>query len=350
MRGRALFPARKPKWFLYAFGVWLAWALIHLQQDTIYRTLSGGAPLIGRRLSPGELSLYNYHMSVWWHVLIYGGISAGLTLALGARIRQARVSLSGRWFKIVGVAVLVAFVVVNSARFVRYAGSRKYSIVDAAASLERVLSDGVFMVGDCSTTLSLETGFRTLPAYGDLIRYQEKVAFEQYAVTHFLLRFPTLFEYLRDNYADVVEGMTPVRSFMLCGRTATVVRFPGWPGYARAAYVPSKYEIGFDALREGRLDEARAALEDFADEHPGSHEAYSALALCMLESGRIEEAEAAIGKALRLTRRDAFAFEIYGDILNMRDDKYGARTQWQKALELNPNSPSLQGKLGVRRR
>jgi tetratricopeptide (TPR) repeat protein len=227
---------------------------------------------------------------------------------------------------------------------------RRYSLVKAAESLERVLSDGVFMVGDCSTTLSLETGFRTLPAYGDLIRYQEKEAFEQYPITHFLLRFPTLFEYLKENYPGAADGMIPVRSFVLCGRYATVVRFPAWPGYAQAAYVPSGYENGFEALARGRLEEAGAAFEAFLERNPESPEALAALAVCKLQAGRVEEAESVVRKALVLDGEDAFALEIYGDILAARGDRVEAGRQWQKAYEQNPYSPSLQSKLGLRRR
>ena len=350
MAGRSLLAGRKPAWFVYVFPVWLAWVLIHLQQDLIYRTLSGGGPLVSGRLSPGEISLYNFHLSVWWHILIYGGIAAALTLIFRDRIKRARVSFAHSAFKPVGAILLLGFVIIHLMNFAGYADGRRYSIVDTAGSMKRILSDGVFMVGDCSTTLSLETGFRTLPAYGDLIRHKEKEVFEQYPVTHFLLRFPTLFEYLRDTYPDAVERMAAVRSYVLCGRGATLVRMPEWPGYSQASYVPSGYEIGFDALRRGDLAEARRAFERFLREEPGSYEALSALAICELQAGRIEEAEAAAGKALNLTDRDSFSHEVYGDVLNARGDRYGARTEWQKAFQLNPYSPSLQGKLGMRRR
>jgi hypothetical protein len=349
-RGGTLLSAGKPKWFLYAFPVWLAWVLIHLQQDIIYRYLSRGAPLLGGRLDPGQMSLYNYHLGVWSHVLIWGGVAVFITLLFRKTIRRARVPFSWSGFRVVGVVLLLVFVVLNLARFADYTGGRRYSIADAAGSLSRVLSSGVFMVGDCSTTLSLETGFRTLPAYGDLIRYDEKQAFEQYPITHFLLRFPTLFEYLRDNYPGMVDDMVPVRNFVLCGRSATLVRLPAWPGYVRAAYAPSKYEIGIDALRNGQVGEAVAAFEEFLEESPASHEGLTALALCRLQAGRIEEGEAAIRKALMLTDRDAFALEVHGDLLAARGDQVGAREQWRKAYEQNPFSPSLQNKLGLRRR
>jgi hypothetical protein len=349
MRGRPLLAARKPRWFAYAFAVWLAWVLIHFQQDIIYRTLSRGAPLVTGRLSPGELSLYNFHLSVWWHVLIYGGIAVAVTLIFRDRIGRARVSFAHRGFKAIAIGVVAAFAIIHLVSFAGYVTERRYSIVDAAQSLRRVLSDGVFIVGDCSTTLSLEAGFRTLPAYGDLIRYKEKEAFEQYPVTHFLLRFPTLFEYLRDTYPDAIGGMAAVRAFVLCGRAATVVRAPEWPGYARAAYVPSRFEIGFDALRRGQVEEARGALEEFLEDNPDSYEALSGLAICGLQAGRIEEAESAARRALELSDRDSFSHEVYGDVLNAGGDRYGARAEWEKAFALNPYSPSLQNKLGMRR-
>jgi 4-amino-4-deoxy-L-arabinose transferase-like glycosyltransferase len=350
LRGQPLLAPRKPKWFVYAFPVWLAWVLIHLQQDLIYRTLSAGAPLVTGQLSPGQISLYNFQLSVWKHILVYGGIAAGLTLIFKDRIRRARVPLGHSGLKFAGAGALLAFVVIHAISFADYAENRRYSIVDAAGSLERVLSEGVFLVGDCSTTLSLETRFRTLPSYGDLIRYKEKEAFEAYPITHFLLRFPTLFEYLRDTYPATIDRMAVVRNFALCGRGATVVRMPEWPGYARSGYVPSEYEMGMDHLRRGDVAEAGAEFERFLAKRPDSYEALSALALCHLDAGRIEEAESDVRKALELTDRDSFSHEIYGDILNAGGDRYGARAEWEKALELNPYSPSLQTKLGVRRR
>jgi hypothetical protein len=351
MRGDPLMAGRKPKWFLYLFPVWLAWVLIHFQQDIIYRSLSGGGPLISRSsLDPGKIAVYKYLMSVWRHVLVFGGLSAGVTLIFKERIAKARIPLSTRPFQVAGLVLLLAIPALHTLRFADYATGRRYTLIDTARSLKRVLSDGVFMAGDCATTLALETGFRTLPAYGDLIRYDEKEAFERYPITHFLLRFPTLFEYLRDNYPGIVDDMVPVRDYPLCGRAAIVVRMPEWPGYAESGYVPSKYEIGFDALRAGHLEEAATAFERFLAEKPASYEGLSALALCRLEAGRLDEARATIQKALALTSRDAFTLEIYGDILEEGGDHSAAWQQWQRAYALDPYSPSLQAKLGLRKR
>jgi tetratricopeptide (TPR) repeat protein len=205
------------------------------------------------------------------------------------------------------------------------------------------------MVGDCSTTLSLEAGFKSLPAYGDLIRYDEKEEFGKYPVTHFLLRFPTLYEYLDRNYPDFKNQMMAVASFMLCGREATVVRFHGWPGNSAVEYSPSLFERAMDQLRGGEFDAGGRLLESFLKDHPDCHTARSLLAFSKLQAGKAEEALAEARRALELSTRDALSYEIHGDILNSLGRQAEARAEWQKALELNPGRPGLHRKLGLRR-
>jgi tetratricopeptide (TPR) repeat protein len=222
--------------------------------------------------------------------------------------------------------------------------------VDGAHSLGRVLSDGVFLVGDCATTMSLEAGFRTLPAYGDLIRYEERAEFERYPITHFVLRFPTLYEYLTENYPGFAQNISIVRTFALCGRDATVVRYEGWPGYAESGYQPSRYEVAMAHLARGEFDAAVPALEEHLAANKDSYEALVSLAVCRIQTNQADAAVAAMERALEINPRDATSHEIYGDILSSLGRELDARDQWQKALKLNPNSRKLMGKLGSRRR
>jgi hypothetical protein len=349
-RGGGLLSARKPRWFGYAFAIWLAWALIHLQQDLIFRALSGGASMITGGLTEAQMPIYRFQAAVWSKVLVFGAVAVGLTLAIHKRLPAARLRLPRR-LRIASLAILIAGIVVfNTFRFVQFARNRKYSIVDGAHSLERVLSDGVFLVGDCATTMSLETGFRTLPAYGDLIRYDERAEFGRYPITHFILRFPTLYEYLTKNYPGFESGVKIVRSFALCGRDATIVRYEGWPSYGGSGYRPSRYEIAMADLAAGDLDQAAAGLEAFLAEHTDSHEALVGLAICWVQTGQAEAAIEAMERAIVLNPRDALSYEIYGDILGSLGRDLDARSQWRKALKLNPNSRKLMNKLSSRRR
>jgi 4-amino-4-deoxy-L-arabinose transferase-like glycosyltransferase len=349
IKGQSLLAGRKPSWFTYAFAVWLAWTVIHIQQDVIYRILTGGGAGISAGLSGWQVSLYRFHVSIWPKILIYGGASVAVTLALKRRLRSAKI-VPGRRTRIVTLSIFIAGIVCfNSIGFIRYAADRKYSIADAATSLQRVLGDNVFLVGDCSTTISLETAFRTLPAYGDLIRYDERGAFEAYPITHFLVRFPTLFEYLKKNYPGFAEDLIPVIAFPLCGRDATVVRYTAWPGYPGVSYEPSDFEIAMGYMHQGRSAEACDRLGAFLGVTEDSHEALSMMAVCRFQMGEIENAKAAVERALELNGRAPAAHEIYGDILSSQGQHAQARLQWEKALKLNPNNRMLRSKVASRR-
>jgi 4-amino-4-deoxy-L-arabinose transferase-like glycosyltransferase len=347
-RGESLFSAGKPRWFAFAFAVWLAWFLIHIQQDVLYRVLSGARASGG--LTQSQMSLYRFQAAVWPKVLIFGGISAALTFVFRRRITSAKVVLPARAGKAIVLVILMGIALLNTVKFAQYVSDRKYSIVEGAESLDRVLSDGVFLVGDCSTTMSLENDFRSLPAYGDLIRYDEREDFEKYPITHFILRFPTLYEYLAKNYDNFNSRLSPVKTFVLCGRDATIVRYEAWPGYAQSGYVPSEYEVGMEMLRSGRFDEAKRTLDGFLVKHPDSYEALVGLAICRIQTGDRDGAFSSIERALELNRRDALSYEIYGDMLASVGRDLEARSQWERALKLNPNSRKLREKLGPRRR
>jgi tetratricopeptide (TPR) repeat protein len=248
------------------------------------------------------------------------------------------------------VIILVGMALLNTVRFAGFASERKYSIVEGARSLDRILSDGVFLVGDCATTMSLEADFRTLPAYGDLIRYDEREQFERYPITHFILRFPTLYEYLQKHYPGFSESIAAVRTFPLCGRDATIVRYEAWPGFAKSGYKPSDFEVAMGLLQAGQFEQASGVFEAFLAARSDSYEALVGLAICRMRSGRSDDAVALMEQALEITDRDALSYEIYGDLLSNLGRDTEARAQWHEALKLNPNSRNLRSKLGMRRR
>jgi tetratricopeptide (TPR) repeat protein len=296
------------------------------------------------------MSLYRFHISLLPQILIFGGASIALTLLLRKRLIKSKGMLPWRYRVAILYAAIGAMVLVNSVKFARYALNRNYSILDSARSLERVLSQGVFLVGDCATSISLETDFRTLPSYGDLIRYDERERFEQYPITHFIIRFPTLFEYLNKNYPDLGSKLSPVRSFGLCGMEATIVRYEAWPGYQQARYRPGRYETAMSLLGRGQVSDAYQQFEASLAESPDSYEALVGMAICLANMGRTDEARDAAERALRLGPRDALGHEVYGDLLAHLGRDREARAQWEKALKLSPNSRNLQSKLGPGRR
>jgi tetratricopeptide (TPR) repeat protein len=347
--GRPLLAARKPPRFSLWFALWFVWVGIHVQQDVIYSVLSGGGALIGGSLTASQVSMYRYMQNAGVHLLVYGGVAAAVVLLAGKYLASARLRLPQRTSRAVFFVLLIAVAALNLGKFAGYAADRRYSIVEVGAALREILPEGVFMVGDCSTTLALETGFRSLPAYGDLIRYDEKEAFEAYPVTHFLIRFPTLFEYLNENYPDFQREARAVRRFVLCGREATVVRYEAWPGFP-GTYRASPYETAAELLATGQPGGAEALLEAEISGSGGSPRMQSLLAVARSQAGDAAGAEAAIARAVELAPRDALSREIYGDILSSLGRHAEARTQWERALELNPASRSLRAKLGGRSR
>jgi tetratricopeptide (TPR) repeat protein len=346
-RGEPWLASPRPHWFVYAFGVWLAWVVLHIQQDIVFQIMTGGKSIILGSLNEFQKSLYKYQFLILFQLLIFGGAGFVITFIYKDRIMSANTSIPWRIAKrlfLVGVFLVVGL---NTAKFVEYAADRKYSIVDTARSMKRILSDNVFLVGDCANTIVLETEFKSLAAYGDLIRYNEKTEFEQYPITHFLLRFPSLYEYLSDAFPDFREGAMPVRLYGLCGREATLLRFEGWPGYSTAGYRPSEFEHANDLLNQGDPEGAIPIYEDFLEQNPSSYEALWGIAVSQLELNKDDEARAYIERGLELTKTDALSYEVYGDVLASLGQHGQALNYWGKAREFNPGSKRVARKLGL---
>ncbi|MFZ1947967.1 MAG: tetratricopeptide repeat protein [bacterium] len=348
-RGEPVFASDRPRWFIPVFGVWLAWVVLHLQQEIVFQIMTGGRVVLVNEMNAFQKSLYKYQFMVFPQLVVFGGLCLALTLFFHRRLAGARLQLSPRAAGRIFAAALVAVVAVGTLRFALYAADRKYSIVESARSLSRVFSGGVFLAGDCSAVISLETDFKTLPSYGDLIRYKEKDLMEQYPVTHFILRFPTLFEYLSENYPDFEDAAEPLRIFGLCGREATVVSYDRWPGYLRSSYKPSGYELAVSRLHADDVATAAELFQAFLSRHPDSYEALWGLTLCAFRDGREQDAKALIERALELTDRDALCFEAYADILDTLGERTRAVGYYRKALNISPNSKRLARKLATAR-
>ena len=345
-RGEPILGSPRPRWFIWAFGVWLASLLLHFQQDVAFTMMTGGKNVLIGALSDFQQALYDYQFATTLQLLIFGGASFVVTFFFKKRIVAAVTSLSSRTARRIFWACIIAVVAFNSARFVRYAVHREYSIIETAQSIKRVLSGNVFLVGDCATTVALETDFKTLPAYGDLMRYKETSEFEQYPITHFLMRFPTLYEYLTQNYPDFSTQAAPIRLFGLCGREATLLRFEQWPGYAKSGYRPSQYEQAIDLMNAGQTEGAEAIFGGLVRQKPDFYEALWGLSVCQFQMREDLQAKATAERALEVTKRDALSYELYGDILSASGERYLAQGAFERARRLNPDSRRLLRKLG----
>lgn len=321
VKGEPLLAEDKPKWFTAAFFIWFMWVFIHVQHDIIFQVIK---PNVGGAMTASQQALARYDMAIIQQMLVAGGAAAGMLLLLGRRLRAASWKFRRGTRKNIVIAALGALIVLNLAWFGDYSASRKYTIVETAESLERVTAAGVFIVGDCSTTLSLETDFRTLPSYGEVIRRDDREGFEQYAITHFLVRFPTLYEYLEKNYPDFTTTYVPVGRYRLCGRDATVIRYEQWPGFPES-YVPSRFEDGMFRLSRGHVSNAFHEFEVHLEEHPDSYEAMMGMAICLSVMDRGEEARARLKEAIEIAPDGALEYHVYSNMLEALLSEGGAR-------------------------
>ena len=310
--GEALLHTERPRWFKPALMLWLLWVLIHVQHDVIFQAVK---PNMTSQFTPLQQTLLRYDFSILRQLLITGGVAVGILLFLGRRLESAAWRFGRVTRRNLLVLALGTLVVLNAAKFADYALNRKYSILETAQSLERITSAGVFMVGDCATTLSLETDFRTLPSYGELIRRDERESFEQYPVTHFLVRFPTLYEYLLKNYPGSERTYVPVNRYYLCGMETTVIRYEKWPGYPKS-YTPTEFEEGMMLLSRAHVNNALLMFQSFLNDHPDSYEAMLGQAVCLAVSGSLEDARAKVEEAIEIAPGDALTYHVYKDILD----------------------------------
>jgi 4-amino-4-deoxy-L-arabinose transferase-like glycosyltransferase len=312
INGEPLLHPNKPKWFFVALFIWLTWVFIHVQHDIIFKVIQ---PYLGGAMPASEQALARYDFSILQQLLVMGGASAAIMFLFGRNLREASWKFGRATRKNLVLAAVAALVLLNLGMFGDYCADRKYTIMTMAESLERVTSRGGFVVGDCATTLSLETDFRTLPSYGEVIRQGDKARFEQYPITHFLIRFPTLHEYLTDNYPAFPTTYVPVNRYSLCGRDATVIRFEQWPGYPKT-YSPTRFEEGMFRLSRGHVNNALTEFEAFLESEPESYEAMFGSAVCLAVMDRQDEARAKLEAAIEIAPSGALEYHVYRDLLS----------------------------------
>lgn len=115
---------------------------------------------------------------------------------------------------------------------------------------------------------------------------------------------------------------------------------------AQVAQNPTDLDLGQRALREGRLEEARARLEAWLARHPGDADALVAQGFTALRQGRVPGAEAAFRKALALSPRYADAHHGLGLALLRRGRPGEAKAALRAALALAPGREDVQETLG----
>ncbi|MGE5594353.1 MAG: tetratricopeptide repeat protein [Betaproteobacteria bacterium] len=104
---------------------------------------------------------------------------------------------------------------------------------------------------------------------------------------------------------------------------------------------------GCDLLRDGRLDEAQAALEAAISLDPENAEAQNKLGVILARKGRLDEAEIRFERALALNPRYAAAMSNLGNIYKEKNMLDRAIECYNMALSIDPDHATAHHNLGV---
>lgn len=111
---------------------------------------------------------------------------------------------------------------------------------------------------------------------------------------------------------------------------------------------PALLDALADVLRaQGKLDEARAAVQQVLERHPRDADAYRNLAAIEAARGRLRLAESALHDARRLDDKDAGILNSLGLLALWRDDAAAARAFFDQATQLDPDFAPAWANLGA---
>lgn len=103
-----------------------------------------------------------------------------------------------------------------------------------------------------------------------------------------------------------------------------------------AQLLPAQVNRAILLMKNGRTTEGRDQLVALSGAHQGYAPIQSALGWAYLQAEQLEQAEAALTKALELDPKDGFAQNNLGVIYSLRGDSERAQHAFQKARELRP--------------
>lgn len=102
-----------------------------------------------------------------------------------------------------------------------------------------------------------------------------------------------------------------------------------------------------DLLRAGKTPEAELEFKQLTAGFPQFAGPYVNIGLLCRKSGRLDQAEEALGTAVERNPASAVAWNELGVTLRMRGKFQDAATAYQHALEVDPNFASAHRNLGV---
>jgi tetratricopeptide (TPR) repeat protein len=100
------------------------------------------------------------------------------------------------------------------------------------------------------------------------------------------------------------------------------------------------YQYGLLEAQSGKHEEALARLQKALQINADLPEGYFNLANLLVQTGRAQEAEPVLAKALVVDPYDAAAYDLSGQVMAMKRDMAGALYNLQKAVHLRPGYPA----------
>jgi tetratricopeptide (TPR) repeat protein len=111
--------------------------------------------------------------------------------------------------------------------------------------------------------------------------------------------------------------------------------------------VQRAYDEALRALREGRAAQAERGFRALAASHPELGGPHANLGLLMRQAGKLDDAVAALEKAVRASPRQPVYFNELGIAYRMQGRFAQAREAYEQAIALDPNYAAAQLNLGI---
>jgi Flp pilus assembly protein TadD len=100
------------------------------------------------------------------------------------------------------------------------------------------------------------------------------------------------------------------------------------------------------ALKDSRHQEVEQLCAEVIEERPDAAQAYQILAELRLKQRRYEEGMAWVDKAREINADNPRTLNLYGRVLDHREDLAGAEAAFRRAVELDPGLPDALANLG----
>lgn len=342
-------PRRRLIW-VFLFGVFIAYqAMIEVPVYMSRHHEGSEAFLSALGLDPRAVfsSLARFVSSsglVLFAAALASGATVGIVLWVWgrqARREPVRISVVPR-LALASILVALCLVVDGSLHRSVWAGAR-HSLRETSVDLARTVGPGAFIVGTTATTLTLENGLRSLPAYGQIAKRGDAEGFRHYPITHFLLRDGALRDFLEANFPETFGRMRFVRRYVIGPAESTLYRVEAWPGAGGSVYEPTECERGMERLAEEDWEGAAEALEAFLKTYPDHAWATLALGLCYEKRGQGETAIDLMRRAAAVAPEDlATLSEVGAGYVRAGRVTEGVGV-WRRVVALNPYDARAHG-------